>query len=175
MTTTTTPTVHVERVLPDRADLTVGEVDSILEAAFLATAADGVLSPEEHEAFRAIASKLRRIASGVSPDAPAKLIADKDLDQLFERYAVRSDHATRSERLGIMRDRLGRAPVRELAYKVAFAMALCDLEANEEEAGYDDEIVAAFGIEQDRADALAAEVYAALDADLDRDSEGPPA
>ena len=73
-----------------------------------------------------------------------------------------------------VRERLGRKEVRELAYKVAFAMSLCDLDANDEEAAYDDELIEAFGIEGERADALAAEVYAALDADLDRDSEAPP-
>lgn len=171
---TTTPVVHVERVLPERADLTVGEVDALLEAAFLATAADGRLSPEEYEAFRSVASALRQIAAGKG-SGPRKRIADEDLDALFERFAVRSDHATRSERLLTMSAKLGRTLVKELAYKVAFAMALCDLEANADESDYDDELVAAFGLDQDRADTLAAEVYAALDADLDRDSEAPPA
>jgi hypothetical protein len=169
-----TPSVHVDRVLPDRADLTVGEVDAILEAAYLATAADGRLSPEEHEAFRAVATSLRHIATGgAHGTGRAKPLADKDLDALFERYAVRSDHAARAERISAMRDRLGRVMVRELAYKVAFAMGLCDLQANEDEAQYDEELVTAFGIDEDRAETLAAEVYAALDADLDCDSEAP--
>jgi len=170
---TTTPTVHVESVLPGRADFTVGEVDAILEAAYLATAADGVLTTEEREAFRSVASSLRQIAAGGGP-SKAKPIADKDLDGLFERFAVRSDHADRSERVAAMRERLGRTAVRELAYKIAFAMSLCDLDANDDEAAYDDELIEAFGIDGDRADALAAEVYAALDADLDCDSEAPP-
>ncbi len=166
------PIVHVERVLPPQADLTVGEVDAILEAAYLATAADGELSPEEHEAFRSVASALRQVAAG--PTGKTKPIGDADLAKLFERFAVRSDQAARAERVTAVRARLGRTPVRELAYKVAFAMSLCDLDANDDEAAYDDELVAAFGIEDERADALAAEVYAALDADLDRDSEAPP-
>ena len=164
--------VHVERVLPPRADLTVGEVDAMLEAAYLATAADGVLSSEENEAFRYVASALRHVAAGAS--GRAKPIGDKDLNLLFERFAVRSDHAARLDRLAAMRARLGRTEVRELAYKVAFAMSLCDLDANDDETAYDDELVEVFGIEGERADALAAEVYAALDADLDRDSEAPP-
>ncbi|MGO8995402.1 MAG: hypothetical protein ACLQVI_18960 [Polyangiaceae bacterium] len=173
MSVTATPIVHVERVLPHRADLTVGEVDAILEAAYLATAADGNLSPEEHEAFRSVASSLRHIAAGAPPGKP-KVISDKDLDALFERFAVRSDHTERAVRVTAVRERLGRVEVRELAYKVAFAMSLCDLDANAEEEAYDDELIEAFAIEGERADALAAEVYAALDADLDRDSEAPP-
>ena len=168
------PRVHVERVLPQRADLTVGEVDAILEAAYLATAADGTLSEEENEAFRFVASALRHVAAGGGAGASAKVIGDKDLDSLFARFAGRSEHAERGQRVSAMRARLGRAEVRELAYKVAFAMSLCDLDANEEEEAYDDELVEAFGIDGERADALAAEVYAALDADLDRDSEAPP-
>jgi len=165
------PIVHVERVLPSQADLTVGEVDAILEAAYLATAADGELSPEEHAAFRSVASALRQVAAG---SGKAKPIGDDDLAKLFARFAVRSDHVARAERVTAVRARLERTPVRELAYKVAFAMSLCDLDANDEEAAYDDELIEAFGIEGERADALAAEVYAALDADLDRDSEAPP-
>ena len=164
--------VHVESVLPGRADFTVGEVDAILEGAYLATAADGVL---HHRGARGVSLGgvvLRQIAAG-GGSAKAKPIADKDLDALFERFAVRSDHAERAERIKAMRERLGRTPVRELAYKIAFAM-LCDLDANDDEAAYDDELIAAFGIDGERADALAAEVYAALDADLDRDSEAPP-
>ena len=170
---TETPMVHVERVLPSRADFTVGEVDAILEAAYLATAADGHLSEEEHEAFRTVASSLRQLAAGGGP-GKAKPIADKDLDALFSRFAVRSEHAERAARIAAMRERLGRTEVRELAYKVAFAMSLCDLDANDDEAAYDDELIDAFGIDGERADALAAEVYAALDADLDRDSDAPP-
>jgi hypothetical protein len=173
-----TPRVHVERVLPPRADFTVGEVDAILEAAYLATAADGILSVEESEAFRFVASALRHVAAGGGGGGgcggTGKVIGDKDLDVLFERFAVRSEHAERVQRVTAMRSRLGRTEVRELAYKVAFAMSLCDLDANEEEAAYDDELIEAFGIEGERADALAAEVYTALDADLDRDSEAPP-
>jgi hypothetical protein len=165
---TTTPVVHVDRVLPSTADLTVGEVDAILEAAYLATAADGHLSEDEYEAFRAVAEKLRGIAAGTR-----KPLADADLAKLFERYSVRSDHAARDERIAALRDVLKRTHVRELAYKIAFAMGLCDLDANDDEAMYDDELVAAFGIQDDRADVLAAEVYAALDDELDRDSEHP--
>lgn len=165
---TTHPTVHVERVLPAQADFTVLEVDAILEAAYLATAADGHLSEDEYEAFRAVAEKLRGIAAG-----SRRPLADADLAKLFERYTVRSDHAARDERIAALRDVLKRTHVRELAYKIAFAMGLCDLDANDDEAMYDDELVAAFGIADERADVLAAEVYAALDDELDRDSEHP--
>jgi tellurite resistance protein len=172
MTKPSTPTIHVEKVLPARADFNVGEVDAILEAAYLATAADGVLTDEERESFRAVASGLRNIATGGA--GAKKMIGDKDLDALFERFSERSEHADRADRMKAMRERLGRTEARELAYRIAFAMALCDLDSNDDEGAYDDELIEAFGIDGERADALAAEVYAALDADLDRDSEVPP-
>jgi len=156
---TTHPTVHVERVLPAQADFTVLEVDAILEAAYLATAADGKLTAEENEAFRAVASKLRSIAAGT----PSKLISDADLSKLFDRFAVRSDHAERADRVAAVSVRLARDPARELAYKIAFAISLCDFEASDDEAEFDDELIEAFGLTGDRADALAGEVYAALD------------
>jgi hypothetical protein len=166
-----TPIVRVERVLPARAQFSGNEVDAILEAAYLATAADGRLSDEEYEAFRAVASTLLHVAAGGT--GVPRLLGDRELDGLFEGFAAKSTHADRSARVTAVRDRLGRADVRELAYKVAFAMSLCDLDANEDEEAYDDELMENFGIEEDRADTLAAEVYAALDADLDRDSEAP--
>jgi hypothetical protein len=165
---TKTQALPVARVLPPHADLTVGEVDSILEAAYLATAADGHLSEDEYEAFRSVAERLRDIAAGA-----VKPLTDGDLAKLFERYTVRSDHAARTERITALRGKLERAHVRELAYKVAFAMGLCDLDANDEEVEYGDELVEAFGIDDARADALAAEVYEALDEELDQDSEHP--
>jgi hypothetical protein len=166
-----TPMVRVERVLPARAEFSRTEVDAILEAAYLATAADGRLSEEEYEAFRAVASTLRFIAAGGSGVPP--LLEDRELDGLFDGFAARGAHADRVARVSAVRDQLARAEVRELAYKVAFAMSLCDLDANDDEEAYDDELMESFGIDEERADALAAEVYAALDADLDRDSEAP--
>ena len=165
---TTTPALHVERVLPARADLTVGEVDAILEAAYLATIADGTLSEDEYEAFRTVASSLRGLAAGA-----ASPLGDGEMAKLIERYSVLSDHAARQERIVLLREHLERPMARDIAYKVAFAMSLCDLDANDEEREYEDELVEAFGIADERADELAAEVYAALDADLDRDSEHP--
>jgi hypothetical protein len=164
----TTPALHVERVLPQRADFTVGEVDAILEAAYLATVADGDLSEDEYEGFRTIVSKLRGITAGAT-----KVVSDADMAQLIERYAVRSDHAARKDRIAALCAQLTRPVTRELAYKIAFAISLCDLDANEDEEEYEDELVVAFALDEERADNLAAEVYAALDADLDRDSEQP--
>jgi hypothetical protein len=156
---TKNPTVHVEKVLPEVGTFSVREADAILEVAYLTTAADGRLTEEEYESFRSVAGKLRAMASGATAT-----VKDAALNKLFERYAERMDHAERSERLQALRADLERPEARELAYKVSYAMSLCDLETSEQETQFDEELIEALELGEDRADALAGEVYAALDA-----------
>ena len=164
---TKTPTVQVERVLPAVGNFSVKEADAILEVAYHTTAADGRLSDDEFESFRAVASKLRAMAAGgTSP------MNDATLNKLFERYAQRIDHAARVDRLQALRVDLERKEARELAYKVAYAMSLCDLETNQEESEFDEELIVALELGDDRADALAGEVYAALDEEETDGAEG---
>jgi len=129
---TKNPTVQVERVLPDVGAFSVKEADAILEVAYLTTAADGRLSDEEYESFRAVASKLRAMAAGATAQ-----VSDATLNKLFERYAERIDHAERMDRLKALRADLQRPEARDLAYKVAYAMSLCDLETGDDEAEFD--------------------------------------
>jgi len=126
-----------------RADFTVGEVDAILEAAYLATRGR---RHSHHRGARSVSHGGGLAAADRHGRRPAKAkpIADKDLDALFARFSVRSDTAERPERVKAVRERLGRKEVRELAYKVAFAMSLCDLDANDEETAYEDELIEAF-------------------------------
>jgi tellurite resistance protein len=155
---TKNPTVQVERVLPAVGSFSVKEADAILEVAYLTTAADGRLTDEEHESFRAVASKLRAMASGGKAQ-----VTDAALNKLFERYAGRIEHAERVDRLKALRTDLQREEARDLAYKVAYAMTLCDLETGEEESEFEEELIVALELSDERADALAGEVYEALD------------
>jgi tellurite resistance protein len=164
---TKTPTVQVERVLPAVGNFSVKEADAILEVAYLTTAADGRLSDEEYESFRAVASKLRAMAAGTTAQ-----VNDATLNKLFERYAERVDHAARVDRLKALRRDLERPEARELAYKVSYAMSLCDLETNEEESELDAELIVALELGDEKADALAGEVYAALDEEETDAAEG---
>src|SRR6476646_8444348 len=61
---TKNPSLEVGRVLPAVGNFSVKEADAILEVAYLTTAADGRLSDEEYESFRAVAAKLTAVASG---------------------------------------------------------------------------------------------------------------
>ena len=158
--------MHVERVLPSQGDFTDAETDAILEVAYLTTAADGRLSDEENESFRAIAARMRGMASGTPVE-----VSDPSLDALFERYAMRSDHADIGARLKDLRGALQRPVARDLAYKVAYAMSLCDLETGDAEDELDDLLVAALDLDDESADALAGEVYEALDDGEDDDDD----
>jgi tellurite resistance protein len=159
------PTVHVERVLPAQAQLTVGEADAILEAAYLMTAADGTIDEAETEGFRRVASRLRGLAVG-----SAKPVNDRDLEALLKRFGTRSEHAERVERLAALRKQLERPEARELAYKVAFAMSLADLEASTDEEELDQELVIALGLTEDKVAELADQVYEVLGADDEGES-----
>jgi hypothetical protein len=160
--------VRVERVLPAQANLTAGEADAILEAAYLATVADGHLSGDEEGAFRAVMARLRALTPSAGAPKP---VTDTDMARTIERFAVRLDHAARIERIAVLRLSLERPDARHLAYKVAFAMSLADLEASDEEADFDEELIEAFGLTEDQAAALEGEVYEALDADAGIDTE----
>lgn len=155
---TKSPSVQVERVLPAVGSFSVKEADAILEVAYLTTAADGKLTEDEYESFRSVAAKLRAMAAGTTAQ-----VSDAALNKLFDRYAQRIDQAARTDRIKALSADLQRQEAKELAYKVSYAMSLCDLEKSEEEEELDEELIALLGLGDDKADALAGEVYAALD------------
>src|SRR5436305_14729500 len=76
---TKAPTVQVERVLPAVGNFSVKEADAILEVAYLTTAADGKLTADEYESFRAVAAKLRAMAAGATSQ-----VSDAALNKLFD-------------------------------------------------------------------------------------------
>jgi len=111
------------------------------------------------------------VASGLRNTA----LRDAEFAALVSGFGAPCDAATKDARIAALRGRLERSPARELAYKVAFALSLCDLDAYDDDTCRDGDFAGAFGIDDTRADALASEVYEALDSELDRDSETPRA
>jgi hypothetical protein len=146
------PHIDVSRVLPAGLDLTPAEAEAVLEIAYLSTVVDGRLTEEELLSFGQLATRLR----GRPIEGPA-------LDELLDRFAARIAHRDVDERLMQLAGTLGRDSARRTAYKVAFAMALCDLAANDDETDFDDALLDALGIDPADADTLESEVYAALD------------
>ncbi len=162
------PQIEVHRVLPQggAGTLTADESSAILEVAYLATTADDDLAEEELVAFRGLALGLRAL---VAPPPVAHAISDDELDAILDGFAANIEHTDPQERLVTIAAVLARPVAKETAYKVAFAMALCDLAENDEEEDFDDELVAALGLSDDRADELASQVYEAIGGDEDDD------
>ncbi|MEO8876194.1 MAG: hypothetical protein ABI461_11450 [Polyangiaceae bacterium] len=167
---------QVANVVPSKLDLSPRERDAVLEIAYLAIAADRVLNEEEVEAFRSVAARLRGETSPMS---------EQELGTLLDRFSNRLEHtkatmvpgddaedseterdrllrAEADERLRALCTDLPRAETRELAYKIAYALALCDLETTDEEFEFDRQLVDALGLSIDKAGELADEVVMAF-------------
>jgi hypothetical protein len=143
-------------VVPGKSDLPPSEIDAVVEIAYLTIAADRRLADEEVAAFHRVLERLRG-----SPVAQAEL--DKVLDDMYDRAdAARGERGYADERLRALAGKMS-VPARELAYKVAYAMGLADMDSSDEEFELDLQLQDALEITNDRAEALADEVMAVLD------------
>jgi hypothetical protein len=143
----------VPRVIPEAFAPTPAEGDAILEIAYLAIFADHRLSDDEIAAFRGVVGRIR----GAVP-SPAQ--TDALLDQL--RAAVEGKDP--DEQLRALAGPLS-PPAREVAYKVAYALGLSDMDSSDEEFEFDLQLVDALELSNDRAEDLADEVMALFNAD----------
>ena len=100
-------------LLPSRA-IASEHADVLLELAYLMTAVDGRLAPQELAAFREIAGKLH--------DAPP------EIDALVARYGGSTTKEAISERVRSIAPSLP-GDLREVAFKLAIALALVDDDA----------------------------------------------
>ena len=155
-------------VVPDKAllpPLTPAEIDAIVEIAYLTIAADRRLEEEEIGAFRAVVERLR--------GAP---IPDGALDRVLDEMYARAERAREDGRSGLADNERSRyaderlrllaskmtTPARELAYRVAYAMGIADMESSDEEFEFDLQLVDALELSNDRTEELAAEVMDVL-------------
>jgi hypothetical protein len=167
---------QVGNVVPTQLDLSPKERDAVLEIAYLAIAADRVLNEEEVAAFKQVASKLRG-GDGSMSEAELGTLLDRFTNRLEKTRAElepaedmddedderkRLLRAEADERLLALTTDLPRPGTRELAYKIAYALALCDLETTDDEFEFDLQLVDALGLTTDRASQLADEVVMAL-------------
>ncbi|MBK6696157.1 MAG: hypothetical protein IPG50_28760 [Myxococcales bacterium] len=153
------PTEGVLRAVPEGSlSLSKAEADGILEIAFLAIAADRKLHDEELVAFRAVAGRLRQL----SGSAAAPTVSDRDFELILERFGPDLDREVAEEHLRARGAELTRPEARKLAYKVAYALALCDLETSDEEFEFDLQLIDALALTTEEADALEDEVLDAF-------------
>jgi len=142
----------IASVVPADVKLTPAEADAIVEIAYVTIAADRKLDAAEVDAFRAVLERLR----GATVDSGE---LDVVLDQMYARV----------ERVGEKLDEHLRAlgaemspSARELAYKVAYAMGIADLDSSDEEFELDLQLVDALELTSDRAEELADDVMRTL-------------
>ena len=153
------PTEGVLRAVPEGSlSLSKAEADGILEIAFLAIAADRKLHDEELVAFRAVAGRLRQLSGSAS----APTVSDRDFELILERFGPDLDREVAEEHLRARGAELTRPEARKLAYKVAYALALCDLETSDEEFEFDLQLIDALAHKTEEADALEDEVLDAF-------------
>jgi tellurite resistance protein len=126
------------------------QADTVLELAFLVTAADGRLAEEEAAAFRDLIGRVR--------GAPA---SDDEVATLYARFTEQLGGLTCADRVKALAPRLA-ADLRETAFRIALALALIDRDASPHEDALVDVLFHSLGLELARAEELAREVRVAL-------------
>jgi hypothetical protein len=142
-------------VVPEKSGLPAAEIDAIVEIAYLTIAADRRLADAEVTAFHRVLERLRSATV-----AQAEL--SRVLDDMYDRAdKARGERGYADERLRALAAKMG-TPARELAYKVAYAMGLADMDASDEEFELDLQLQDALEVSNERAEELAGEVMDVL-------------
>ena len=146
--------------------LTNQEREAILEVSYLAIAADRKLREEEVAAFRAVAARLRDKVGDpqvgpyrktISAEENRQLSA-RELNAILDKFANGLARSDADARLRELSKHLARPEARASAYRVAYALALCDLDASDAEFEFDLQLIDSLGLSQEEAEALADEV-----------------
>jgi hypothetical protein len=158
----------IAHVVPEKSGLSPVEIDAVVEIAYLTIAADRRLANEEVAAFHGVLGRLRgakveqaeldRVLDDMYDRADK---ARRDVRSEAERDEEKSRNGYADERLRALAGKMG-VPARELAYKVAYAMGLADMDSSDEEFELDLQLQDALEISNERAETLADEVMAVL-------------
>ncbi len=124
--------------------------DTLLELAFLVTAADGRLAAEEAAAFRELMGRVR----GAEP-------SDDEVALLYQRFTAELEGTTCVDRVRVVAPKLP-SEHHESAFRVAMALALIDRDASPHEDALIDALFESLKLDEQRAEALAKEVRVAL-------------
>ena len=93
-------------------------------------------------------------------------VSNKGVDVLFDRFGGNVEHAEITERIQKIAPTLP-TELRPVAFKLAVAMSVADLDASDDESDLQVTLAEALGFDEAKVDALTAEVYASLDAGED--------
>jgi len=124
--------------------------DTLLELAFLVTAADGRLAAEEAAAFRDLLGRVRGATA-----------SDDDVAILYQRFTVALEGSTCEARVRQVAPRLP-SELRESAFRVALALALIDRDASPHEDALIEALFQSLALDEARAEDIAREVRSAL-------------
>ena len=140
----------IRAFLPVSAIESREHADTLLELAFLVTAADGRLAAEEVTAFRELMGRVR--------GAP---VTDGDVAELYATFTKRLEGSTCADRVRALAPGLPE-DLREVAFRVAMALALIDRDASPHEDALIDALYDSLKLDNARAEELAKEVRVAL-------------
>ncbi|MBX3233170.1 MAG: hypothetical protein KIT84_20475 [Labilithrix sp.] len=139
-------------LVPAGVNPSTEQQDVLLELAFLTTAADGRLHDDELRAFLEIATRLR----GKEP-------SDAEFDVMLNRFSKQANARDIGERVQTLAKSVP-AELKPVAFKLAVALGVADLDASEDESELQSILAEAFGFDDAKVGELTAEVYASLDA-----------
>lgn len=138
---------RIVELLPNDFAPSENDAQTLLELAYLVTAADGKLLDEELAAFAAIAARVR---------GKAKLESD-EVDALVDQFAHHVEAHEIETRVRILAPTLPES-LHELAYKLALGIALVDHDPSNEEDRLHGVLGDALGIAPGRRAAISREV-----------------
>lgn len=140
----------IQAFLPIGAIAAEDHADTLLELAFLVTAADGKLAAEEAAAFAELMQRVR-----------GRAVTSDEIGAVYARFTEALDGSSCVERVKAVAPKLP-SDLREAAFRVALALALIDRDASPHEDALIDVLFRSLELDLDRAEALAKEVRVAL-------------
>ncbi len=147
--------LDLEKAFPPgvAAQVSATEREGMMEVAYLAIAADGVLADAELDAF------VQAMLVLYGPEVDKAAVRAK-AGELASRAGAEGQEAL----LARAAERLARPFARDQAYKLAYAMAMADYDTNTCEFEYDQRLRSALGLTEDQAEGLVDEVIGVFQA-----------
>ncbi|MBX3200166.1 MAG: hypothetical protein KF850_41150 [Labilithrix sp.] len=140
----------IQAFLPIGAIAAEDHADTLLELAFLVTAADGRLAAEEAAAFAELMKRVR-----------GRAVTADEIGTIYARFTDALGGSTCADRVKAVAPKLP-SDLREAAFRVALALALIDRDASTQEDELVDVLFRSLELDLERAEALAKEVRIAL-------------